>query len=135
MWATIPFLPQACSLIKQWGFRYSTSRVWIKTWPKNAEPPWDRRSFTHGSGYEVLGNPELLMIGKIGKPKGIPPPRPRALIIAPRREHSRKPDEIRQEILDRLEGPYCELFARSAWPGFDAWGNETERFNDMLNVA
>jgi len=107
----------------------------VKTWPKNAAPPWDRRSFTHGSGYEVLGNPELLMIAKIGKPKGIGPPRPRALVISPRREHSRKPDEIRQEIIDRFEGPFCELFARSTWPAFESWGNETDRFNDMLNVA
>lgn len=135
LWTTMPFLPYALDLVKGWGFRYSTSRAWIKVWPKNAKPPWDEKSFTHGSGYEVIGNPEPLIIAKIGKPPGIAPPRPRALIIDVRREHSRKPDKVRIEIEQKLPGPYCELFARSSAPGWDTWGNETEKFNLPLVEA
>ncbi len=136
LWATMPFLPQALDVVKGWGFRYSTSRVWVKVWPKNANPPWDERSFTHGSGYEVIGNPEPLIIAKIGKPPGASTPRPKALIVAPRREHSRKPESVGAEIERKFAGPYCEIFARKSRPGWDNWGNETAKFDlPLLEVA
>ncbi len=135
LWTTMPFLPHALKIIHEWGFKYSTSRVWVKTWPKHAHPPWDGQSFAHGSGYEVIGNPEPLIIAKIGHPPSIDPPRPRALIIAPRREHSRKPEEVRDEIRARFDGPRCELFARSPSPGFDVWGNDTNHFNEIEDKA
>jgi N6-adenosine-specific RNA methylase IME4 len=52
----------------------------------------------------------------------------RQLIEAPRREHSRKPDEIHDRIEALVPGPYCELFARAPREGWDVWGNQTERF-------
>lgn len=48
--------------------------------------------------------------------------------LAPRREHSRKPDGIREEIVAQVDGPYLELFARTQPEGWDVWGNQTERF-------
>ena len=49
------------------------------------------------------------------------------------REHIRKPDAIREEIV-RLCGdvPRIELFARSSAPGWDVWGNEVEKFQVTL---
>jgi N6-adenosine-specific RNA methylase IME4 len=41
----------------------------------------------------------------------------RELIIAPRREHSRKPDEIYHRIEALCAGPFVELYARQQWPG------------------
>lgn len=43
------------------------------------------------------------------------------------REHSRKPDEIRNEIV-KLMGdlPRIELFAREKAEGWDVWGDEVE---------
>jgi N6-adenosine-specific RNA methylase IME4 len=61
--------------------------------------------------------------------KGRRPPRQDASIIqqftAPRHEHSRKPDCVR-EMLVRLQGyvPRIELFARRSSHGFDVWGNQ-----------
>jgi N6-adenosine-specific RNA methylase IME4 len=52
----------------------------------------------------------------------------RQIIEAPRREHSRKPDEQYARIEALVGGPYIELFARQAWPGWVAWGNQTEKF-------
>jgi len=52
----------------------------------------------------------------------------RELIVAPRREHSRKPDEIYQRIEQLCSGPYLELFARQQWPGWVCVGDESERF-------
>jgi N6-adenosine-specific RNA methylase IME4 len=133
-WATIPMLPHAIETIEHWGFRYSTARVWAKTWPK-AKQPWTDDSFAFGPGYEVLGNPELLIIAKTGKPQPIVTPKPRALIIDPRRQHSRKPDKVRDEIVARFDGPYVELFARESLPSWDVWGNEVNRFNKPMLVA
>jgi N6-adenosine-specific RNA methylase IME4 len=40
----------------------------------------------------------------------------------PRREHSRKPDEV----YPRARGPYLEMFARSSQPGWDRWGLDAD---------
>jgi len=52
----------------------------------------------------------------------------RQIIDAPRREHSRKPDEIYSRIESLVAGPYLEMFARQKWRGWDAWGNEIDKF-------
>ncbi len=53
----------------------------------------------------------------------------RELIFAPLREHSRKPDEVRNRI-ERLYGDVSriELFARTRAPGWSTWGNQTDKF-------
>ena len=49
----------------------------------------------------------------------------RAYIESPRLEHSKKPDEIRDRIVELLgDLPRVELFARQKTEGWDAWGNE-----------
>ena len=51
-------------------------------------------------------------------------------IISPRREHSRKPDEVRENIV-KLFGdlPRIELFARQQFEGWKSYGNEINKFN------
>lgn len=49
-------------------------------------------------------------------------------IRAPRRQHSRKPDEQYDRIELLFEGPYIELFAREKRPGWIAWGNQLGMF-------
>ncbi len=58
----------------------------------------------------------------------------RNLIVAPIREHSRKPDQMRKDIERMFDGPYCELFGRQQFPGWDVWGNDTERFTEELTL-
>jgi N6-adenosine-specific RNA methylase IME4 len=44
--------------------------------------------------------------------------------MAPRREHSRKPDEVYERIEHLVAGPYLELFARDGAvprPGWTRW--------------
>ena len=53
------------------------------------------------------------------------------LVISPRREHSRKPDEMYTYIEQLLDGPYIELFARKTKEGWDSWGNEITKFEDV----
>jgi len=52
------------------------------------------------------------------------------VILSPLREHSRKPDEVREMIVELLgDLPRIELFARQTVKGWDCWGNETKKFN------
>jgi len=120
LWATLPLLPEAMLTINAWGFSYkSTAFVWIK--PNKNAPGW----FV-GMGQWTRGNAEVCLLGIKGNPRRIAKD-VRQLIIEPRREHSRKPDETRDRIV-RLIGdlPRVELFARQAPPGWDVWGNEVD---------
>jgi N6-adenosine-specific RNA methylase IME4 len=46
-------------------------------------------------------------------------------------EHSKKPNEFRKRI-ERMFGdvPKLEMFARTRAEGWDAWGNETDKFEE-----
>ena len=132
MWVTMPFLEKGFETAKAWGFRYSTARVWVKLWPSEDCMFITPASLARGTGYEVIGNAEMLLIFKIGRPAKLGPKKPGSVIIARRREHSRKPDMVRDEITHLFDGPRCELFARTEDSRFDVWGNQTTRFNESL---
>jgi N6-adenosine-specific RNA methylase IME4 len=53
----------------------------------------------------------------------------RELILAPRREHSRKPDEFYRRVEQYCDGPFVDLFARERRPGWHTWGDETDKFS------
>lgn len=66
------------------------------------------------------------MLGVRGKMKPISN-KISSVIIAPRREHSRKPDEARDRIVGLLgDKPRIELFARQKCDGWDVFGNEVK---------
>ena len=117
MWATMPRLPLAIQAINAWGFRYATNGfTWIKTNPKAGTP------FT-GPGFYTASNAELCLIGVRGK---VAPIRKlvSSIVIEPRREHSRKPDVVRERIVEVFgDRPRLELFCRFPAPGWDAVGN------------
>jgi N6-adenosine-specific RNA methylase IME4 len=73
-------------------------------------------------------NPEQCLLATRGKP-----PRQakdvRRLVVEKRREHSRKPDCVRDRIERLVHGPYLELFARETKPGWDCWGNQVALFD------
>ena len=118
MWATYPMMREALFLIDAWGFTYkSIAFQWVK---QNRSG----NGYFFGLGRWTRGNTEPCLLAVKGKPK-------RAsnavsqLIMSPIREHSRKPDEVRDRIVELLGGlPRIELFAREAAPGWDCWGKE-----------
>jgi site-specific DNA-methyltransferase (adenine-specific) len=56
----------------------------------------------------------------------------RQLIDSPIREHSRKPWEIRERIVELFgDLPRLELFARDYHDGWDVWGNEVDSDIEM----
>lgn len=128
LWATCPKLDFALEVFRDWGLYYrGVAFVWIKT--KQDLTPIGAQGVRPSV---VKPLTELVLVGS-RKPTG----RPLKLlsesvvqtVFAPRREHSRKPDEVKQRIFD-LYGdiPRIELFARETTPGWDVWGNEVERF-------
>lgn len=133
LWTTGPCLRQAFDVIEAWGFRYSAvAFTWVKL-----KRSFDARQLRlvptadadlHvGLGLTTRKNAEFCLLGRRGNcrrnSKSV-----REIIMAPVREHSRKPDEVYGRIEAYCDGPYLELFARQAWPGWDAWGNEVGKF-------
>ncbi len=53
----------------------------------------------------------------------------RRLVVEKRREHSRKPDCVRDRIERLVGGPYLELFGRETKSGWDCWGNQAGLFD------
>lgn len=134
LWAVDPMLPQAIEVGEAWGFTYKTiAFVWAKLRRetsrrgKDAPDDWSRL-FPMGTGYWTRANPELCLLFTRGAPKRTATD-VRKLLIAPRREHSRKPEEARERVERLVGGPYLELFARQSAPGWDAWGNEVTKFS------
>jgi N6-adenosine-specific RNA methylase IME4 len=126
MWAVDPLLPDAFALMKAWGFEFKTvAFYWVKT---NRKSP----GYSTGLGYWTRANPETCLLGVRGKPKRLAKDVHR-LIVAPRREHSRKPDEQYGRIERLVEGPYLECFARQTWPGWDVFGNQTGKFGVLTD--
>lgn len=50
-------------------------------------------------------------------------------IVAPRRQHSRKPDEFYTYVENRSKGPYLELYSRTTRVGWHGVGNETGKWD------
>lgn len=46
-------------------------------------------------------------------------------ILAPRRQHSRKPEEFYKFVEQRSKGPYLDLYSRTARPGWTGVGNQS----------
>jgi N6-adenosine-specific RNA methylase IME4 len=121
LWVPNALLPQGLSVMKAWGFRYKSNIVWHKI-RKDGGP--DGR----GVGFYFRNVTELLLFGVKGKnARTLAPGRSQVNILATRkREHSRKPDEQYQLIESCSPGPFLELFARGARPGWQVWGNQAD---------
>lgn len=117
MWVTYPCLEEGLELIKSWGFKYKTCAFsWVKTNRKSGTP------FT-GMGYYTRANNEICLLATRGKPLKRLSKSVKQIILSPIREHSRKPDEIRNRIVELFgDLPRVELFARQKTEGWDCWG-------------
>jgi N6-adenosine-specific RNA methylase IME4 len=121
LWTTDPVLPMALEVIRSWGFTYKTvGFYWAKLNKSAATSVYNEGSFFTGLGFWTRANPELCLLATRGHPRR-QSAAVKKLIVSPRREHSRKPDEAYARIEALCEGPYLEMFARSAQPGWDAW--------------
>jgi N6-adenosine-specific RNA methylase IME4 len=126
MWVCWPVLEQSLRLLKAWGFAYKTCGFsWMKADQYRLFAL--EEDVRMGLGYWTRSNSEVCLLATRGKPKRLNPD-VRQGIIEPIREHSRKPDCVHERIERLVAGPYLELFARQKRPGWDCWGNETDKF-------
>lgn len=126
MWIVQTQIPQAVRLIEAWGFTMkSVAFCWVKG---NALPLWPDDVVTQmGMGKYTRAEFEQCWLATRGHPKRLNAD-VRQVIDERRREHSRKPDSVYDRIERLIAGPYVELFARTQHPGWDCWGNQTEKF-------
>ncbi len=129
LWVTFPYLKEQIKLFEHWGFEYKTLGFsWLKQNPKN-------RKLFFGVGYYAKSNCEVCLMGIKGKMKPVSNEVSSA-ILSPREEHSKKPDEVRDRIVQLFgDIPRIELFARQKTPGWDVWGNEVESDIDLMKYA
>jgi N6-adenosine-specific RNA methylase IME4 len=129
LWTTDPMLRHAMEVLDAWGFAYKTvAFYWVKLNKGRDGSVLAPHDFFTGMGFWTRANPELCLLATRGHPQR------RAadvakLLLAPRREHSRKPDEAQARIERLVDGPYLELFARSSRPGWDSLGNQAGLFD------
>ena len=116
LWITMPNLPVGLDVMSSWGFEFvTTAFTWVKL--RNGKPFF-------GLGHWTRGNPEICLLGRIGKIRRVDKT-VEQLIMSPLREHSRKPDEARDRIVQLMgDLPRIELFARQRVDRWDAWGDE-----------
>jgi N6-adenosine-specific RNA methylase IME4 len=127
MWVVDSHLDVALRLGTAWGFAYKTRAFeWVKLTSTGIPKI--------GMGYWTRKQTESCLLFTRGKPrrvgKGV-----RQLIQAPRREHSRKPDEQYERIEALVAGPYCELFSRRPRERWSGWGNEYPTLEALAEQA
>ena len=149
MWCTFPYLDDQIKLFEYWGFKYRTVAFnWVKLNPKGYDTP-DKipkgkgfycykgkyHTVFFGVGYYTKSNSEVCLLGIKGRMKPISN-KVSSIIIAPRREHSRKPDEARERIVE-LYGdlPRIELFGREKIEGWDVLGNEINEKDILVELT
>ena len=108
--------------MRRWGFTYKTNLVWHKV-RKDGGP--DGR----GVGFYFRNTTELVLFGVRGTMRTLAPGRRQVNFLKSRKqEHSRKPVELYDIIEACSPGPYLELFARGARPGWRAWGRQADSY-------
>lgn len=125
MWAVDCMLPEALEVGARWGFKFKTvAFTWAKaTAMRTGRAVDDDRAWHKSMGYWTRGNPEMCLLFTKGSPRRLSAA-VRQLIVAQRREHSRKPEEARDRIEALLPGPYLEMFCREPRPGWSSFGNQ-----------
>jgi len=116
LWVPTSLLLDGLKVMESWGYQYKTiAFTWVKKGQKSGKLFWGMGSYTRN-------NCEICLLGIRGRLKRISKS-VHQIVESPKREHSRKPDEVRDRIT-QLYGdiPKIELFARERVENWDAWG-------------
>lgn len=120
-WATHPMIDQQIACTRQWGLKFVTTGVWVKT-TKNGK-------LAFGTGYRLRCASEPFIISTLGNPESVR--NIRTAFMAPVRGHSRKPDEA-YDIAERMMPQAqhrADIFSRETRPGWQAFGDEAGKFD------
>jgi len=125
-WATAPMIKDVFRVLDAWGFTFDSFGAWGKLTK-------DGTGMAFGTGHWFRSAAEFYALGTCGR---ISPGanNVRNLILAPRTEHSVKPDQIYEDV-ERLfpGGPWLEVFSRRQRPGWDSFGWQEGRFHIVVN--
>lgn len=119
LWATHPMIDQQLWVMKQWGFRFVTSGVWVKRTING--------KLSFGTGYRLRSASEPFLIGVNGSPATARTVR--TVIEGPIRRHSEKPNqafEAAEQMMPKARR--IELFSRTDRKGWASWGDEVGKF-------
>lgn len=113
LWTTNAFMRDAFRVLDAWGFAERTILTWVKSQMSTGD--WLRGRTEHCI-LAVRGRPTVTLTNQT------------TVIEAPRREHSRKPDEFFAMVDTLCPGSKVELFSREPRDGWAAWGAEVGKF-------
>ncbi|MBS3735365.1 MAG: S-adenosylmethionine-binding protein [Phycisphaerae bacterium] len=118
LWVPNALIAEGLHVLREWGFCYKTNIVWFKV-RKDGGP--DGR----GVGFYFRNVTELVLFGVRGGLRTRDAGRRQTnIIVARKREHSRKPEQL-YDIIERCSpGPFLELFARHRRDRWCQWGDE-----------
>lgn len=105
----IPWIKSNVGSPTPYGMRYTEMCIFAVRYDKGK-----------GKRTRYSGTPELQSV-----PNGRGLCSSKDYILAPRRQHSRKPEEFYDYVESRSKGPYLELYSRTTRPGWTDDGNET----------
>lgn len=135
-WVTGPHIAigSHIPIMKSWGFEpVAIAFVWVKL-NANWHPRWlgyvEDAMWFMGLGHTTRQNAEYVVLGRRGSPPERLSKSIHQIIAQPRREHSRKPDEVYKRIEQYADGPYLDLFGREQREKWTVRGNESDKFND-----
>lgn len=115
VWTTQKHLPTTIDMLNGIGLRYVLVMVWHKP-----------------GGFQPIGLPqyncEFIVYARKGSPEFIDTKNFFTCFDAPRREHSRKPDEFYDTIRRVTGGSRIDIFSRERRDGFAQFGNQPNRF-------
>lgn len=115
LWTTQKWLFRAHYLLEHWGFPAIFTMVWFKN-----------------GGYQPMGLPqyncEFVVFGRRGALEFLDTKQFFTCFEAPRREHSRKPDEFYDVVRRVSPEPRIDVFSREPRDGFAQHGLEADKF-------
>jgi len=129
LWMTGPLMVRGVhnKLFEAWNVKPSSlAFVWIKLWNNTdvaqfGRTPLLEQDLALGMGLTTRQNAEFVMLGKIGSPR-VGRHDIRQVIVSPRREHSRKPEEYYRRVEHFAVGNRLDCFAGAERTGWTSWG-------------
>lgn len=118
LWTINKYLRDAFDVAKAWGFDYSTTLVWTK------KPMGGGLGGCYGISTEFVLFCRRGSLSAKQKIKTTWFDWKRSYDERGKPRHSAKPEEFQDMVEQVSPGPYLELFARRARPGWEVWGNE-----------
>jgi len=130
-WTTHRYLKHSFDLLEQWGFKDVSTITWVKG--------KDEEHITPSLGVWLRSQSEYCIMAIKGHPsRFIELTTQGTVLVAPRREHSRKPDafyEMVESLCCYSTGRKLDYFAREARPGWETFGNEVNKFDSSSTTT